>query len=69
MGCVGAAADVAAVGAPGGGGSGAIPTTAPLSLAAAAAAAEAYFNVSPGGLAGGGAGFIEEVTAPFGTVP
>lgn len=44
--------------APGGGGRGAIPTPF-LSLAAAAAAAEAYFRVSPGSLAGGGAGFIE----------
>lgn len=42
---------------PGGGGSGAIPTF--LSVAAAAAAAEAYFKVSPAGLVGIGAGFIE----------
>lgn len=53
---------------PGGGGNGAIPA-AFLSLAAAAAAAEAYFNVSPGGLVGKGAGFIELFVAPFVTFP
>jgi hypothetical protein len=46
---------------PGGGGSGAIPTF--LSAAAAAVATDAYFSTSPAGLAGKGAGFIEE---PFG---
>jgi len=44
----------------GGGGNGAIPIFA-VSLAAAAAAADAYFNVSPGGFVGGGAGFIAGV--------
>jgi hypothetical protein len=41
----------------GGGGNGVMPIPA-ASFAAAAAAAEAYFNVSPGGFVGGGAGFI-----------
>lgn len=46
--------------APGGGGRGAMPT-----LAAAAAAAEAYFNVSPGGLVGTDAGFILLAAEPL----
>ena len=46
----------------GGGGRGAILL---LSAAAAAAAAEAYLSISPGALAGGGAGFIELGVAAF----
>ena len=46
--------------APGGGGKGAIPT-----VFAAAAAADAYFNVSPGGLVGTVAGFMAPLADPF----
>lgn len=49
------------IGLLGGGGSGAIPIL-PVSLIAAAAAAEAYLRTSPGGLVGGGAGFIVGAT-------
>lgn len=60
-------ADGAMIAGPGGGGNGVMPMLF-LSLAAAAAAADAYLSGSPAVRGGGGAGFIEDVAAPFAEV-
>jgi len=59
--------DGAAIAGPGGGGNGVMPMPF-LSLAAAAAAADAYLRGSPAIRCGGGAGFMEDVAAPFAEV-